>query len=176
MNLSSLGAFQDCFLFLYFQITMPQAMTKALKNYLHQHCLERVGARLDQIDQNLEALMEAKQNETKSSAGDKYETGRAMIQNEEELYKRQKSETRKVLDQLLKIDPDINCSTVKNGALVALPSGFFYISAGMGKLEVDKEHCYAISLESPLGQALSGLSAGSSFEFHQKTTQILNIC
>ena len=98
-----------------------------------------------------------------------------MIQNEEELYKRQGAATRKVLDQVLRIDPDKTCKTVEHGALVILPTGNFYISAGMGKLDIDKADCYAISLESPLGQAMKGLPSGSSFMFNQKSISILNI-
>ncbi|MFT4838171.1 MAG: hypothetical protein ACI9V9_000075, partial [Oleispira sp.] len=71
------------------------------KKTVNTHCLETVGERLTTIEKNLDSLMDAKRNETKSSAGDKYETGRAMIQNEEELYKRQRAETSKILDQLL---------------------------------------------------------------------------
>ncbi len=82
------------------------------KKAYNSHCLETVGERLTTIEENLDSLMDAKRNETKSSAGDKYETGRAMIQNEEELYKRQRAETSKILDQLLRIDPDKVCNYV----------------------------------------------------------------
>ena len=142
---------------------------------INTYCLDILGDRLTTIKANLDSLMDAKRNETKSSAGDKYETGRAMIQNEEELYKRQGAETRKILDQMLRIDPDKSCSTVEPGALVILPSGHFYVGAGMGKLEVNGKNCFAISLSSPMGQALKGKTAGTTFSFQEKEILILNI-
>lgn len=145
------------------------------KRKINTHCLEIVGDRLSTIDNNMAALMEAKRNETKSSAGDKYETGMAMLQNEEELYGRQREATVKILDQLLSIDPDAVCITITYGALVLLPLGWFYISTGMGKLTVEGQECFAISLDSPLGQVLKGKKAGDSFNFQQREQVILNI-
>lgn len=119
--------------------------------------------------------MDAKRNETKSSAGDKYETGRAMIQNEEELYKRQRAETSKILDQLLRIDPDKECHQIEPGALVVLPSGYFYVGAGMGKLTVQEKDFFAISLSSPIGQALKNKKEGEIINFQEREVMILKV-
>jgi hypothetical protein len=146
-----------------------------LKIKMNELCLKIVGDRLDMIENNLKDLMDAKQNETKSSAGDKYETGRAMIQNQEELYKNQRAQTREILHTLLKIDPDTNCDQVEPGALVQLPSGYYYLSAGMGKLNVDQQEFFALSLGSPLGQRMKYKKAGESFTFNEKETIIINI-
>jgi hypothetical protein len=142
---------------------------------INAQCLKIVGDRLTTIRDNMDTLMDAKRNETKSSAGDKYETGIAMIQNEEALYSSQHAMTIKILDQLLSIDPDVACNKVTYGALVLLPSGWFYISTGMGKLVIDDQECFAISLDSPLGQELKGKKAGDSFKFQQREQVILNI-
>ncbi len=142
---------------------------------INTYCLNVLGDRLNTIKKNLDSLMDAKRNETKSSAGDKYETGRAMIQNEEELYKRQGAQTRVILDQMLRIDPDKACSIVEPGALVILPSGYFYMGAGMGKIQIDGKDCFSISLSSPMGQALKGKTAGTTFTFQEKEIIILNI-
>ncbi|MEO9954574.1 transcription elongation factor [Nonlabens sp.] len=145
------------------------------KKAINTYCLETVGERLTIIKKNLDSLMDAKRNETKSSAGDKYETGRAMIQNEEELYKRQRAETSIILDQLLRIDPDKECSFIEPGALVVLPSGYFYIGAGMGKLVVNDIDCFAVSLSSPIGQALKSKKKGDTILFQNKEVMILNV-
>ena len=146
-----------------------------LKKAVNTKCLEIVGQRLDIIDDNLKNMQHSKQSETKSSAGDKYETGRAMIQNQEELYKRQRHQTQIILDQLLKIDPDKKCERVEDGALVTLASGHFYISAGMGKITVGDKDVFALSLASPLGMALKHRKAGEVFNFNEKKQNILQI-
>lgn len=145
------------------------------KKEINTYCLDTVGERLNIIKNNLDSLMDAKRNETKSSAGDKYETGRAMIQNEEELYKRQRAETSIILDQLLRIDADKTCVTIEPGALVVLPSGYFYIGAGMGKLVVNDIDCFAVSLSSPIGQALKSKKKGDTILFQNKDVMILNV-
>ncbi len=142
---------------------------------MHDHCLHIVGKRLDAINENLKSLQESKSNETKSSAGDRYETGRAMIQNQEELYKRQQVQTRNILDNLLNINPEKTCQKVENGALVLLPMGMVYIGAGMGKLEVDGHSFFALSLASPLGQAIRWKQPGDTYSFQEKSQTVLNV-
>ncbi|MGB5981712.1 MAG: transcription elongation factor [Nonlabens sp.] len=142
---------------------------------VNSECLRILGERLDSIDENLKNLMQAKESETKSSAGDKYETGMAMIQNQEELYKRQRLQTQEILNKLLKIDPDKICSIVEDGALVALPSGIYYLSAGMGKITVVGKDIFALSLASPMGMALKNRRTGEQFTFNEKKHTILKI-
>lgn len=135
----------------------------AFKNKVYQHCREILEDRIQTIQKNLERLMDSKQNETKSSAGDKYETGMAMIQNEEDLFKRQLADTSKIMEHFQKIDASKKCNIVEPGAMIELPAGWFYISAGMGKIVVDNESIFCISLQSPIGVALK----------HKKVTDII---
>ena len=146
-----------------------------LKRNINTECLRIVGERLDNIDENLKNLFLSKESETKSSAGDKYETGMAMIQNQEELFKRQRQQTQAVLDQLLKIDPDKKCVVVENGALITLNTGLYYISAGMGKIAIEGYDIFALSLASPLGVALKHRKSGDEIKFNDKKQSILKI-
>ncbi|MDP5100440.1 MAG: transcription elongation factor [Nonlabens sp.] len=147
----------------------------ALKERMYQQCLGIVEDRLATITINMDALMEAKTSETKSSAGDKYETGMAMIQNQEELYTRQRAETTVIYNALLKIDPTKVCEQVENGALVLVPGGMFYICAGMGRLVLDDTAYFAISLISPIGAALKFKKAGTFYTYNDKNVPINSI-
>lgn len=144
----------------------------SLKERMYEHCLAIVKDRMATIQSNLDNLMDAKTSETKSSAGDKYETGMAMIQNQEELYTRQLADTSVVLQNLQLIEPTKPSDRVENGALVILPVGMFYVCAGMGKQVVDSQEFYAISLISPLGAALKFKKASEPFTFNDKTVHI----
>jgi len=146
-----------------------------LKQRMYQQCLAIVKERLDTINTNMDALMEAKTSETKSSAGDKYETGMAMIQNQEELYTRQRAETSIIYKAMLKIDPTKPSDQVENGALVLVPGGLFYICAGMGRLVLDDTAYFAISLISPIGAALKFKKAGSFYTYNDKNIPINSI-
>ena len=56
-----------------------------IKNQLYQLCCNYVNKRIDEINVIIDEAVEAANNETKSSAGDKYEVGREMMQQEIEL-------------------------------------------------------------------------------------------
>lgn len=146
-----------------------------LKQHMYTQCLHIVADRLSTISYNMNALMDAKGSETKSSAGDKYETGMAMIQNQEELYSRQQVDTQLIYNSLLKIDPTKVCEQVENGALVLVPGGIFYICAGMGKLVVQDTSYFAISLNSPMGAALKFKKAGEFYTYNEKNVPINDI-
>lgn len=139
---------------------------------MHAQCLAVVKDRLNTIATNLSGLMDAKSSETKSSAGDKYETGMAMIQNQEELYKRQQAETSVIYQNMLKIDPSKSCKQVENGALVLVPGGMFYICAGMGKMVLEHHTYFAISLISPIGAALKFKKTGEVYTYNEKNVPI----
>ncbi|WP_438962353.1 transcription elongation factor [Nonlabens sp.] len=145
------------------------------KNKVHQHCREILEDRMITIHKNLDRLMDSKRNETKSSAGDKYETGMAMIQNEEDLFKRQLADTSKILEQFQKIDASKKCTLVEPGAMVELPAGWFYISAGMGKIVVEDETIFCISLQSPIGVALKHKKATDIISFNNQKFTIKTI-
>jgi len=51
-----------------------------IKEALYKACEEDTEKRINVIERNLKSIEESRNNETKSSAGDKYETGRAMLQ------------------------------------------------------------------------------------------------
>ncbi len=55
-----------------------------VKNYLYNYCFEFIESRLCTIINTILDLRESLDSETKSSAGDKHETGRAMLQLERE--------------------------------------------------------------------------------------------
>jgi hypothetical protein len=146
-----------------------------LKQRMHQQCLSIIKERLDTIIANLDALMDAKTSETKSSAGDKYETGMAMIQNQEELYTKQRAETSNIYNAMLRIDSSRPCEQVENGALILVPGSLFYICAGMGRLVLDDNAYFAISLSSPIGAALKFKKAGSFYTYNDKNVPINSI-
>lgn len=56
----------------------------SLKEELYELCVDFVDSRLSTIQQTIESNQKALTSETKSSAGDKHETGRAMLQLEME--------------------------------------------------------------------------------------------
>ncbi|MDQ1161169.1 hypothetical protein QE422_001537 [Chryseobacterium sp. SORGH_AS 447] len=115
--------------------------------------------------QKFESLIEetrVSNNDTKSSMGDKYETGREMLQQEINNLQRQLNEC--LQQQLLvqKITGDA-VSKVQQGALVKTNKGLFYISASIGEITVENQKVMTVSTESSLVKAMAGLTQGQNF-------------
>jgi transcription elongation GreA/GreB family factor len=106
--------------------------------------------------------------ETKSTAGDKYETARAMIHIEQEQINRQLAEALAQQSALAQIDLSIHSEQVVRGSLVDTDQGLFFISTSIGKMIVEDSTVYAISPQSPLGIKLTGLSVGKQTSVNGK--------
>lgn len=115
--------------------------------------------------QKFERLIEetrASNNDTKSSMGDKYETGREMLQQEINNLQRQLNECLQQQSLIQKIAGDA-ASKVQQGALVKTDKGLFYIAASVGEITVENQKVMTVSTESPLVKAMAGLTQGQNF-------------
>ena len=143
-------------------------MSLILKNTIHQYCLSRIQEGITSVKKAIEAAELAKRNDTKSSAGDKFETGREMMQAEIQKHQIQLAKTIQTKTILNSINPNKICSSIEKGSLVFTNQGSFYIAIGIGKVEVKEQIYYVISLQSPIGQVLNGLSKADQCTFRGK--------
>jgi transcription elongation GreA/GreB family factor len=150
-------------------------MQNYLKEQLHKLCMDYADKRMEVALLAIQQAQEAANDETKSSAGDKYETGRAMMQREADLGQVQLAEARKLKNDLDRIDPVKPTNVAQPGSLVFTDQGIFYIAISAGQLSVGKETAFAISGASPLGSKLIGKKAGAGFELNGKLYNILKI-
>ncbi|KAA2224213.1 hypothetical protein [Chryseobacterium sediminis] len=127
-----------------------------------------------QYFENLIAETRASNNDTKSSMGDKYETGREMLQQEINNLQRQLNEVLNQQAVLQKITSDPS-EKVQNGALVKTNKGLFYISASMGELVFENQKIMTVSAESPLVKVMYGKKTGESFTVNNIHQTIENI-
>ena len=137
-----------------------------LKSQLYTKCAEYIAQRMHTVQAAIDAASESGNDETKSSAGDKHETGRAMMQLEQEKNGKQLHEVQELQKLLNKIDPLQQVTKVSLGSLVYTDKGNFYISISAGKLSLDSNIYFAISPVSPIAVKLMGLSAGDKMEFN----------
>lgn len=117
-------------------------------------CLASVQQKLDQSTRYLNDLKESSATETKSSAGDKFETSREMMQQEIDKAELHFSKLSQQLLQLKSMTPEERPGAIDNGSFVITNRGSFYISAALGKIKFENEFFFAISIESPMARAL----------------------
>jgi len=146
-----------------------------LKSQLYHECVNIIEERITSLKNILEETQNAANNETKSSAGDKHETGRAMAQLETEKLTTQLGEALKVKQTLLQINPKQIAHNVVLGSVVFTNKGNFYIGVSIGKIKVEGEQFFAISPASPIGKLLLTKKEKESFSFNGKTYVINRI-
>ncbi len=127
-----------------------------MKEKVYKHCLAILNQKAVELDQALKSVTEAANNETKSTAGDKHETSRAMMQIEQEKLGKQLKEIRDQKAELEKIDISKPSAKIAKGTLVHSDKGLLFLSIGLGKIIADGETVFAISPQSPLGKLLIG--------------------
>jgi transcription elongation GreA/GreB family factor len=140
----------------------------ALKEQLYLLCSDYVRDRETEIKKVIAEVQEAVSNETKSSAGDKYETGREVMQQEINLNLARLNEVNKLKAALEHITPTQKGTIALPGSVVYTDNGNFYISISAGQLKIDDTVFYAISASSPVGLKLVGRKAGYSFDLNGK--------
>lgn len=145
----------------------------SLKNSLYAACLSHLTLRLDAARAGMAAAQESSNSETKSSAGDKYETGREMAQQERDRHAQQLHEAQKLLADLQKLNPELPCDTVRLGAAAATSLGLFYVSVGAGRLRTaEGQEFVAVSPAAPLLATLAGKRAGDEVLFNGKKVRV----
>ena len=146
-----------------------------LKTELHNQCLDYVEKRMAAAQLAIDEAHKASNDDTKSSAGDKYETGREMMQQEANRNTAQLIEANKLKIALNKISPTVVNHLADTGSLVITSNGNFYIAISAGLLKVNNENYFAISPASPVGLMLKGRKAGDEFKLNDKIYNVKGI-
>lgn len=144
----------------------------SLKEKLYKQCLNYVKTRMEAAEEGIRETQEAQNDDTKSSAGDKYETGREMMQQETDRYMAQLDEANKLRVALNAISTSETFTTAEPGSVIFTNNGNFYLAIGAGMMQVDGLSFYAVSPASPIGLKLKGQKTGSEFSLNNKTYQV----
>ena len=146
-----------------------------IKKNLFEACNQFCENSLNNITGNLQEIKEALTTETKSSAGDKHETGRAMLQLEREKLGNQLAEIQKVQQVLFKINIEKRHTKITLGSLIYTTQSNYFIAISAGELVVNNQKFYAISGNTPMGQLLLGKTIGDDVVFREQRFKIETI-
>ncbi len=146
-----------------------------LKQELLTYCHQWVDERINTSKQAIDSVQASANEETKSSAGDKYETGRAMAQLEIEKNTSQLAEAQRMKQLLNQISANASKKKIVLGSTVKTSIGNFFLSISSGKVTTREGTEYiCVSTASPLGAKLVGLQAGDKTIFNHQQIDILN--
>lgn len=150
---------------------------------LHTQVSDKIGSAQQLID----FTIESKTSATKGSAGDKHETGRAMMERELTLAKSQLNKAEFQQNELSKISSSLIYKKVEFGALVITSGAVYFMSIGLGRVSIDLSTSkqlregfesipfYAISCSSPIGMTLLNAVKGDTVVFRGNNIEILGI-
>ena len=138
-----------------------------LKEQLLKACAEYMQLRAKTVDEIISSNQNALSSETKSSAGDKHETGRAMLQLEMEKAGQQLASINQMKMVLAKINLDASTSA-KLGSLIITDKANYFLAISAGEIKIENTTYYAISPSSPIGNLLLGKQTGDTVNFTRK--------
>lgn len=145
------------------------------KKRLLERCRALLAEQIQAAKEELKKLQELEQEETKSSAGDKYETGRAMLFLEKEKISIRLSEIYKKDQALGRFNFERRNASVEPGTLIKTDQGYYLLAVALGEIDPEPS-CYAISPVSPLGKVFLGRRFGDAVDFNGKFYRILEVC
>lgn len=138
------------------------------KEILIEKCRKYVADRIAHAKEAMNAAQEAANEESKSSAGDKYNTVRALMQIETDKHARQLIEAQKLFGTMDLIHIEREYDQVDLGSLVFTNSGTYFIAISLGRVSVNDKEFFVVSAVSPIGKVLLGKRKGETIVFSAK--------
>ena len=146
-----------------------------LSELLYAHCQKYIEANRLLLEEQKKVLQGALMSESKSSAGDKHETARAMVQLEREKLGKQIDELEQNQQKLNTLKNHKTTTSVSLGSVVLTDKENYYISIATNFCEIDAKKYYCISAQSPIGKLLIGKKVNDKIEFNKRLSTILEI-
>ena len=145
------------------------------KKQVYQTCVELVEGKNQLLHSELLAAKESGNDETKSSAGDKHETGRAMAQLAQENLGKQLGQIQNLQKSIAAIKEGKESVIGENGALVQTNNMLLFLGISLGELTVNDKKVFAVSMVSPIGNLMLNKKVGDQVSFQSKPIKILEI-
>lgn len=145
------------------------------KHQLKQFCQQSIEERIDAVKDAMKNAQDAANSEEKSSAGDKYETGRAMGHLQKDMHAGQLAGYMKEKAGLHAVNTGVIYKHISAGAFVQAGTIAFFIAAGLGKQSVGGQSIFFISPHAPLAAQLQHKKTGDKFSFNSKELFITDV-
>ncbi|MFD0963288.1 3-oxoacyl-ACP synthase [Pseudofulvibacter geojedonensis] len=146
-----------------------------IKQQLYNICESFLNERANTLHEIIDGLQKSLQSETKSSAGDKHETGRVMLQLEREKAGNQFAAIQKQQELLVKTNINNSSTKIRLGSLVETSNGIYFLAISKGLVTLNNQPYFVIAPQSPIGKLLLGKQVDEEVVFNGKTIRIKSI-
>ena len=154
---------------------IQQKNMSLIKTAVYHHCESYLRQKAKGYLSQDQSLLESLDSEGKSSAGDKHETGRAMIQLEREKLAQQRERNYQDIKTLDALKNKTTTVHIAPGALVNTSLASYFLAVPADAFSHNDKKIYCISPQSPIGQLLLGKKAGESFSFRGNSIKVLEV-
>lgn len=146
---------------------------RLVKKKIYDECIK---AQIEKI-KHLETAMEDAQKSAHDygQQSDVFDSHKMQLIGKRDMYAQQLKTEMDQLETLHKIDLTINHKVVEFGSVIITDMQKVFISVGLGKISIDNDQFYAISLKVPFFIAMKGLKKGDVFNFRGREIKILEI-
>ncbi len=145
------------------------------KKELKQLVLNTLNNQIESIQNQIEALSQDAQNDAKSSAGDKHETGLAMMHLEQEKLNVKLSELINLQQAAQKLSETKSADHVVLGSIVKTDKAVFYLSVPIQAISYNSQQVFCVSVHAPLIKHLLNKEVGGEVTFNTVSYKILEI-
>jgi chorismate mutase len=144
-----------------------------LKKLVIDKCIEIVKQRIELS----KSVMKEAQKSANEYGGpkDRYDPFRNQQMSKKNMYAKQLTLAVDELEALEKIDIDDKFTLADFGAIVITNTQKLFISVGVGKMEINNDIFYAVSINSPIAQALIGKKINEKYMINGKEFTIQEI-
>lgn len=139
-----------------------------MKEEIIEKCRQELKAKKLNISKEIEAVKDSMGSDTKSSAGDKYETGREMMNQERDKLQSQLGVIDRQLESLNQIKLNKRFEKIDFGAVVKTSRAHYFISISYGKISIQDKDYFMISAVTPLAQLMIGKKPGDKLNWNGK--------
>jgi len=150
-------------------------MEKAeLKKRLLEECLRIQTIHLQNLKDEIDEA-ERIANDHDGGAEENMDSFREEMQNKREVFSRQFQIASSDLQILRRVDTFKAESAVQFGSVVITENQRLFVTVSLGKIQLDEQDYFAISMQTPLFKVLSGKKKGESASFNGKDIKILDV-
>ncbi len=141
---------------------------------LIEKCITDLDSSIAEMKSSLQSLEEDMQNDTKSSAGDKFETSREMMSQEREKLMYRINLQQKQRNMLAHL-PTQKKNKAGLGSLIFTDKQCFFLSQSLGKRLFQGFEIIFISVQAPIAQQLINKEVGDGFQWNGTQYKIVDL-
>lgn len=144
-----------------------------VKQKLYQKCIEKI----EEVLENSKSAMDEAQTAANEYGApkDRYDSFRTQLLRKRDLFAEQYNKALKEFDYLKSLNPEIKHNSISINSLVITNKQKFYVTIGLGKVDISEGEFYVISPLAPIYQALKEKVTGDTVTFNGQKIAIIDV-